>query len=67
MSNLIGAAIGALIDRRDGDSGIKGPIVGSLSQRLLAAAIPIVAMVAIGWAIEQYLTSPSGTASDKGD
>jgi hypothetical protein len=57
MSNFLGAALGAMIDRGDGDSGIKGAILGSLSQRLLAAAVPIVATVAIGWAITHYLTA----------
>lgn len=28
MKNLIGTAVGAGIDRRDGDSGIKGAILG---------------------------------------
>jgi hypothetical protein len=67
MSNIIGAALGALIDRQDGDSGVKGAIVGSLSQRVLAAAIPIVTVVAIGWAIEHSLISALGTASERND
>ncbi len=65
MSNLIGAALGALIDRRDGDSGIKGAIVGGLSQRLLAAAVPIIATIAIGWVVQHYLRSDGGKAAEQ--
>ena len=67
MSNLIGAALGALIDRRDGDSGIKGAIVGSLSQRMLSAVIPVITVIAIGWAIEHYLKSGTAKAADLSD
>lgn len=64
MSNLLGALVGALIDRSDGDSGIKGAVVGSLSQRLLSAAIPIVATVAVGWAIASWLNIGRESAPD---
>lgn len=64
MSNLLGALVGALIDRSDGDSGIKGAVVGSLSQRLLSAAIPIVATVVVGWAITSWLNAGRESASD---
>ena len=65
MSNLIGALIGAMIDRSDGDSGIKGAVVGSLSQRLLSTAIPFVATVAVGWAITSWLKAGRETPSDQ--
>ena len=32
MANLLGALIGAAIDREDGDSGIKGAIVGTVAE-----------------------------------
>jgi hypothetical protein len=63
MSNLLGALVGALIDRSDGDSGIKGAVVGSLSQRLFSAAIPIVATVVVGWAVTSWLNAGRGSAS----
>lgn len=40
MSNLIGALIGAAIDRRDGDSGIKGAIIGSAAEGAIRIAAP---------------------------
>ena len=52
MSNLIGALIGAAIDRRDGDSGIKGAIVGSVAQGAIRVAAPIIATYALGWAVQ---------------
>jgi len=52
MSNLLGALIGAAIDRGDGDSGIKGAIIGSLAEGAIRVAAPIVATYALGWAVQ---------------
>jgi len=52
MSNLVGALIGAAIDRRDGDSGIKGAIIGSMAQGAIRIAAPIVVTYALGWAVQ---------------
>ena len=52
MSNLLGALIGAAIDRRDGDSGIKGAIVGTLVEGTIKVMAPIVATYALGWAVQ---------------
>src|SRR5438105_3906587 len=48
MSNLVGALIGAAIDRRDGDSGIKGAILGAATEGALRIALPIALTYAIG-------------------
>ena len=53
MRNLVGMLIGAAIDRRDGDSGIKGAIIGSVAQRALRYAVPLAATAAAGWAVLQ--------------
>jgi hypothetical protein len=52
MSNLVGALIGAAIDRRDGDSGIKGAIIGSVAQGAIRVAAPILVTYALGWAVQ---------------
>ncbi len=52
MSNMMGALVGAAIDRRDGDSGIKGAIVGSLTQGAIKVLAPIAATFAVGWAVQ---------------
>jgi len=52
MSNLIGALIGAAIDRRDGDSGIKGAIIGTVAQSAIRVAAPIAITYALGWAVQ---------------
>jgi hypothetical protein len=51
MSNLLGALIGAAIDRRDGDSGLKGAIVGTVVEGTVKVLAPIVATYALGWAV----------------
>jgi hypothetical protein len=52
MSNLLGALIGAAIDRRDGDSGIKGAILGTVAEGAIKVLAPIVATYALGWAVQ---------------
>lgn len=52
MSNLLGALIGAAIDRRDGDSGIEGAIVGTVVEGTVKVLAPIVATYALGWAVQ---------------
>lgn len=52
MSNLIGALIGAAIDRRDGDSGIKGAIIGTVTEKAIRGLAPLVATYALGWAVQ---------------
>ncbi|WP_116090796.1 hypothetical protein [Sphingomonas crusticola] len=52
MSNLLGALIGAAIDRQDGDSGIKGAIIGSVAESAIRVIAPLVATFALGWAVQ---------------
>jgi hypothetical protein len=52
MANLLGALIGAAIDRGDGDSGIKGAIVGTVAESAIRFVAPIVATYALGWAVQ---------------
>ena len=52
MANLLGALIGAAIDRGDGDSGIKGAIVGTVAETAIRWAAPVVATYALGWAVQ---------------
>ena len=52
MANLLGALIGAAIDREDGDSGIKGAIVGTVAESAVRGLAPIVATYALGWAVQ---------------
>lgn len=52
MANLLGALIGAAIDRGDGDSGIKGAIVGTIAESAIRALAPIAATYALGWAVQ---------------
>ncbi len=55
MSNIFGALVGAAIDREDGDSGIKGAIVGSVVQGAVQIAVPILATYALGWGVQYAL------------
>lgn len=54
MANLLGALIGAAIDRGDGDgdSGIKGAIIGTVAESAIRWAAPMVATYALGWAVQ---------------
>lgn len=52
MANLLGALIGAAIDREDGDSGIKGAIIGTVAESAIRMVAPLVATYALGWAVQ---------------
>jgi hypothetical protein len=52
MANLLGALIGAAIDREDGDSGIKGAIIGTVAETAIRVLAPVVATYALGWAVQ---------------
>lgn len=52
MANLLGALIGAAIDRSDGDSGIKGAVIGTVAESAIRGLAPIVATYAPGWAVQ---------------
>jgi hypothetical protein len=52
MANLLGALIGAAIDREDGDSGIKGAIIGTVTESAIRSLAPIAATWALGWAVQ---------------
>jgi hypothetical protein len=48
MANLLGALIGAAIDRDEGGSGITGAIEGTIAEYAIRALAPIVATYALG-------------------
>lgn len=52
MANLLGAMIGYALDRGDGDSGIKGMIVGTVAEKAIRGLAPLVATYALGWAVQ---------------
>lgn len=52
MANLLGAVIGAAIDRNEGGSGIGGAIKGTIAEYAVRAIAPVVATYALGWAVQ---------------
>jgi hypothetical protein len=52
MANLIGALVGAAIDRGDGDSGIKGAIMGTVAEKAIRAVLPLLGTYALGWGLQ---------------
>ena len=63
MSNFLGAFIGAAIDRQDGDSGIKGAVLGALTQGAIKIAVPVILLGAAGLAIRHTLQKNASTAA----
>jgi hypothetical protein len=55
MANLMGALIGAAIDRDEGGSGLKGAIEGTIAEGLIRTLAPVVATWALGWAVQYAL------------
>jgi hypothetical protein len=52
MANLVGALIGAAIDRDEGGSGVMGAIEGTIAEAAVRALVPVVATYALGWAVQ---------------
>jgi len=52
MANLLGALIGAALDREEGGSGIKGAIEGTIAEWAIRAVAPVIATYALGWAVQ---------------
>jgi hypothetical protein len=48
MKNIIGTAVGAAIDRRDGDSGIKGAVLGYFASGAIKTVAKLGILAAIG-------------------
>jgi hypothetical protein len=65
MSNFLGAIIGAAIDRQDGDSGLKGAIMGTVAESAIRVAAPLVATYALGWAVQFGLGKLWGTVASR--
>jgi len=52
MANLIGAMVGAALDREEGGSGITGAIEGTIAEWAIRAVTPVIATYALGWAVQ---------------
>lgn len=48
MKNILGTAMGAAIDRRDGDSGVKGALLGYLASGAVKTVAKLGVVAAIG-------------------
>ena len=54
MNNLLGVLVGAALDRRDGEGGLKGALGGYVAEAAIKGVVPIAVTFAIGWGV-QYL------------
>jgi len=55
MANLLGALVGAAIDRDEGGSGVLGAIEGTIAEAAVRAVVPLIATYALGWAVQFVL------------
>jgi hypothetical protein len=62
IGNLIGAAIGRAIDRRDGEGGLAGAAIGALSVSVIKRALPLALVVGGAYALIASLKSRSADA-----
>ncbi|WP_420143138.1 hypothetical protein [Sphingobium sp.] len=51
MKNVVGTVIGAAIDRRDGDSGVKGAILGYVASGTVKTVAKLGTLAAIGYGV----------------
>lgn len=55
--SMLGALVGAAIDRSDGDFGIKGAIIGTALSKTAAVVAPAVMTFLIGWTVQKAVYS----------
>ncbi|MBT2242671.1 hypothetical protein JQK15_03895 [Sphingobium sp. BHU LFT2] len=63
LTDIIGAFIGSKIDQKDGDSGVKGAILGYFAPRVVGTVIKIGVLAAVGYGVvkaAQVLTADDG-------
>ena len=63
IGKILGALIGAHIDRDDGDSGLKGAAIGAVSVGLAKRVVPLALLIAGGLVAKQLIDNARG-ASD---
>lgn len=51
MKNIVGTVIGAAIDRKDGDSGVKGAILGYVTSGAIKTVAKIGTLAAVGYGV----------------
>ncbi|NML10088.1 hypothetical protein HHL08_07960 [Sphingobium sp. AR-3-1] len=51
MKNVIGTVIGAAIDRKDGDSGVKGAVLGYMASGAAKTVGKLGVLAAIGYGV----------------
>jgi len=51
MKNIVGTVIGAAIDRKDGDSGVKGAVLGYVASGAVKTVAKIGTLAAIGYGL----------------
>lgn len=66
MVSIPGALIGAALDRRDGDSGIKGALLGGLAPATARKVFPILGAIAFGLAARYALKRAGLNAQNTG-
>ncbi|WP_312313149.1 hypothetical protein [Sphingobium yanoikuyae] len=63
LTDIIGAVIGSKIDQKDGDSGVKGAVLGYFAPRLVGTVIKVGVLAAVGYGVvkaAQVLTADDG-------
>lgn len=51
MKNFVGTVIGAAIDRKDGDSGVKGAILGYVASGAVKTVAKLGTLAALGYGV----------------
>lgn len=62
-NNALGMLLGAALDRRHGDSGVKGALEGYAAEGALKLVVPLAITFAIGWAVQYGLRRGLGALS----
>ncbi|WIA58010.1 hypothetical protein N6H05_09525 [Sphingobium sp. WTD-1] len=64
LTDIIGAVIGSKIDQKDGDSGVKGAVLGYFAPRVVGTFIKVSVLAAVGYGVVKAAQS---FAADDGE
>ena len=63
IGKILGALVGGAIDRRDGDSGIKGAAIGAVTVGVARRLVPLAMLVGGAYAAKKLVDQARGKTS----
>ncbi len=66
IGKIIGALVGGALDRRDGDSGIKGAAIGAVTVGVVRRLAPVALLLGGAYVAKKLVDQARGRTADEG-